>query len=167
MNSERTTSTTASAAHDAVIAAPFGRIGIRICGERVTGVAYLPVDAPLRAPSNALARATCGQIRAYLANPKHGFDVPYVLRGSVFEQSVWRAIAAIPSGSTRSYGELARSLATAARPVGRACGSNPVPLIVPCHRVIAAGGGIGGFMNSRGCASLSIKEWLLRHEGSR
>jgi methylated-DNA-[protein]-cysteine S-methyltransferase len=164
---EGVTPTAASEAYDAVIAAPFGRIGIRICGDRLAGVSYLPVATPLRAPCNALARETCAEIRAYFADPAHRFGIPYVLDGSAFEQQVWRAIAAIPSGSTRTYGELAQSLATAARPVGRACGSNPVPLIVPCHRVVAAGGGIGGFMHSRTAASLSIKHWLLRHEGSR
>jgi methylated-DNA-[protein]-cysteine S-methyltransferase len=102
-----------------------------------------------------------------LRDPKHRFDLPYALVGSPFEQQVWRAIATIPSGSTRTYGELAGALATAARPVGRACGSNPVPLLVPCHRVVAAGGGLGGFMHSRTSFALSIKHWLLRHEGCR
>jgi methylated-DNA-[protein]-cysteine S-methyltransferase len=160
-------SATPRATYDAVIAAPFGRIGIRIGGACVTNVAYLPAGAPLQAPANALAREICAEIRAYLANPEHRFGIPYLLHGSAFEQRVWRAIAAIPSGTTRTYGELARTLDTAARPVGRACGSNPVPLIVPCHRVVAAGGGIGGFMHSRTDASLAIKHWLLRHEGSR
>jgi methylated-DNA-[protein]-cysteine S-methyltransferase len=153
--------------YHAIIAAPFGCVGIRTDRQCVTTVTYLPPDTPLRPAFDPLARETCAQIAAYLRDPKHRFDLPYATKGSMFEQQVWRAIAAIPSGRTRTYGELARGLATAARPVGRACGSNPVPLLVPCHRVVAAGGGLGGFMHSRAAAELSIKHWLLRHEGCR
>jgi methylated-DNA-[protein]-cysteine S-methyltransferase len=151
----------------AVVAAPFGYVGIRTGGAQVTEVMYLGTQAKRLAPVNALAREACAQIAAYLEDPKHCFDLPYALEGTPFQLRVWRAIAAIPSGHTRSYGELATELASAARAVGGACGSNPVPLIVPCHRVVAAGGEIGGFMHSRATGPLSIKQWLLRHEGWR
>ncbi|MGH8636202.1 MAG: methylated-DNA--[protein]-cysteine S-methyltransferase [Burkholderiales bacterium] len=151
----------------AVVAAPFGYVGIRTGSNQVTEVRYLGTKAKRLDPLDATAREACAQIAAYLANPRHHFDVPYALEGTAFQVSVWRAIAAIASGRTRAYGELATELGTAARAVGGACGSNPVPLIVPCHRVVAAGGRIGGFMHSRATGPLSIKQWLLRHEGWR
>jgi len=78
---------------------------------------------------------------------------------------VWAKIAAIGAGRTRSYGELARELRSAPRAVGQACGANPIPIVVPCHRVLAAGG-IGGFAHHEGGFHLAIKRWLLAHEGA-
>jgi methylated-DNA-[protein]-cysteine S-methyltransferase len=147
------------------MAAPFGHIGIRTHADRIVRVDYLHAPAVPLAPQDAAAREACAQIAAYLRDPRHVFDLPYALEGSAFQRAVWRAIAAIAAGSTRTYGELAAAIGSAPRPVGGACGSNPVPLIVPCHRVVAAGGGIGGFMHSRANGPLSIKRWLLRHEG--
>jgi methylated-DNA-[protein]-cysteine S-methyltransferase len=73
----------------------------------------------------------------------------------------------IAAGKTRTYGELAAELRSSARAVGGACGANPIPVVVPCHRVIAAGGAIGGFMGARSEGfELGIKRWLLEHEGA-
>jgi methylated-DNA-[protein]-cysteine S-methyltransferase len=151
----------------AVQPTPFGHVGIRTRDGLLVAVEYLGANAQPLQPVDALARETCAQIRAYLADPGYCFDLPYALEGTAFQMSVWRAIAAIPSGRTRTYGEMAADLRSAARAVGGACGSNPVPLIVPCHRVVAANGRIGGFMHSRATGPLSIKQWLLRHEGWR
>jgi methylated-DNA-[protein]-cysteine S-methyltransferase len=153
--------------YSAVMPTPFGPVGLQATEEHIVAVTYLPQETLPRAPTGALARETCKQIRAYLRDPKHRFDLPYLLEGSDFEQRVWAAIAAIASGTTRTYGEIAARLATSPRPVGRACGSNPVPLIVPCHRVVAANGALGGFMHSRAAGPLTIKHWLLHHEGCR
>jgi len=92
------------------------------------------------------------------------FSVPYVFDGSPFDHAVWREIARIAPGKTLTYGELARRVNSAPRPVGGACGRNPVPLVVPCHRVLAASG-LGGFMGGRRAFPVSVKRWLLRHEG--
>ena len=83
--------------------------------------------------------------------------------GTPFRQRVWQAIHAIPSGRTLTYGELARKLNSAPRAVGGACGDNRIPLVIPCHRVVASGG-IGGFMHASGGDPIAIKQWLLRHE---
>jgi methylated-DNA-[protein]-cysteine S-methyltransferase len=152
-------------AYQAVLSAPFGHVGIRTRDRCLVGVDYLDASIAPLAPRDALAREACAQIEAYLADAKHRFDLPYVLEGSEFQRAVWCAIGAIGCGTTRTYGELALELGNAARAVGGACGSNPVPLIVPCHRVVAAGGKIGGFMHSRATGPLSIKRWLLQHEG--
>jgi methylated-DNA-[protein]-cysteine S-methyltransferase len=152
--------------YDAVIATPFARIGIRIHGERIVRIDYLAPQGDVVVAKNALAREACGQIRAYVRDPMHRFDLPCAPEGTDFQHRVWRAISRIPSGRTQAYGELATWIGSAPRPVGGACGSNPIPLIVPCHRVVAAGGQLGGFMHSRSALPLSIKRWLLRHEAA-
>ena len=152
--------------YSAALATPFAVIGICIRGEKLVGVQYLPFDTAAEPARDPLAREVCNQIRAYLKDPMHRFDIPYELEGTAYQQRVWREIARIPSRETRSYGDLAHALKSAPRAVGGACGSNPVPLIVPCHRVVSAGGGIGGFMHSRSGFALGVKSWLLAHEGN-
>ena len=90
--------------------------------------------------------------------------IPWAAAGDTFQQSVWKALVRIPPGTTLSYGELARSLGMpqAARAVGWANGSNPVAIVVPCHRVIGATGKLTGY-----AGGLHRKQWLLRHEGAR
>jgi len=150
--------------HAAIVAAPFGKVGIRVSDIAVTGIDYLPADrAPLE-PTGRLAREAVRQIHAYLEDPLHEFDLPCAVQGTAHQRAVWEAIGDIPSGKTRTYGELAASIGSGARAVGAACGSNPIPIIVPCHRVVAAGGRLGGFMHSLAAFPLDIKRWLLAHE---
>jgi methylated-DNA-[protein]-cysteine S-methyltransferase len=155
----------AAGVYTAKIATPFAVIGICVRDEKLRYVQYLAPCTPTLRPCDALSREVCRQIRAYLANPLHDFDLPYALEGTQFQRGVWREIARIPARATRSYGDLARVLHSAPRAVGQACGSNPVPLIVPCHRVVAANGRLGGFMHSSADFSLGVKRWLLSHEG--
>lgn len=150
--------------YSARLATPFAVIGIRTRAEKLVHVEYLPPDSPTEAPRDALAREVARQIGAYLSDPLHRFDIPYVLEGTAHQRRVWAQIARIPASETRSYGDLARLLGSSARAVGGACGSNPVPLIVPCHRVVAADGRLGGFMHSRAGFALDVKGWLLAHE---
>jgi methylated-DNA-[protein]-cysteine S-methyltransferase len=112
--------------------------------------------------TSTLLERTFAEISAYFAGTRHDFTLPLDLRGSDFHQRVWRALTQIPYGRTISYGELARTLATAkaARAVGAACGANPVPIIAPCHRVLGSDGSLHGFGGG-----LPLKAWLLRHEG--
>ena len=151
-------------AYAARFATPFAVIGIGTYAGKLVRVEYLPSTVPTCPPQDALAREVCRQIDAYLADPLYCFELPCEAKGTPFQRRVWGEIARIPSGITRTYGELARTLKSAPRPVGGACGSNPIPLIVPCHRVLAANGKIGGFMRSRDSLPLSIKRWLLAHE---
>lgn len=109
------------------------------------------------------ARAVVDQLDHYFSDPSFRFSLSLDLRGTAFQQRVWRALADLQPGSVVSYGALAARLATAARPLGGACRANPVPIVIPCHRVISAAGP-GGYMgHSR--RHLSTKLWLLRHEG--
>jgi methylated-DNA-[protein]-cysteine S-methyltransferase len=100
------------------------------------------------------------QIEAYLDGRLTRFDLPARAEGSAFEQDVWRLMQAIPYGKTRSYGDIAGELGQIARAVGQACGSNPIPIVIPCHRVLAADG-LGGFSGGNGRAT---KRWLLELE---
>ena len=112
---------------------------------------------------NALAARVCRQVERYLDDPEILFDLPLACAGTDFQQRVWRVLCTIPSGTTLTYLDVARRLKSAPRPVGGACGANPIPLVIPCHRVVASSG-IGGFMNARGGQPIEIKKWLLRHE---
>jgi len=151
-------------AFDAVLKTPFGAIGVRTEGDAVAEIRFLPPGTPAQEARSALARRTCMQLAAYLADPQAGFDLPLAPAGTPFQRRVWRAIAAIPEGRTLTYGEIAHRLKSAPRAVGQACGRNPYPVVVPCHRVVAAAGGLGGFASTRGGWLLDTKRWLLAHE---
>lgn len=149
-------------AYQAVVAAPGFAIGVRCDDDEVIALAYLEPGVEI-APDTPLSCEVVRQLQAYLADPGFDFSLPLRPSGTAFQRRVWDAIAAIPPRQTRTYGELARALHNAPRAVGQACGANPFPLIVPCHRVIAAGG-IGGFARQRGGFLLDVKRWLLAHE---
>ena len=101
------------------------------------------------------------QLNAYFFCGLRHFDLPLAPHGTAFQRAVWQQMQAIPYGETRTYGEIARWLRSAPRAVGRACGRNPIPIIVPCHRVVASGG-LGGYSGDGGT---DTKHWLLELEG--
>lgn len=148
------------------MATPFAVLGISTDEHFVTGIEFLPLGTPILAPKmDSLAQLACVQLGFYLDDPGFAFDLPLKLAGTQHQIRVWEALTRIPRGQALTYGELAATLKSAPRAVGQACGRNPIPVVVPCHRVIAAGRGLGGFMGSVGMAQLGIKRWLLRHEG--
>jgi methylated-DNA-[protein]-cysteine S-methyltransferase len=149
---------------DAVLPAPFGALGVRIVDGQLTGLEFLPPGTSLIPPSTPLLEGVEHELKAYYANAGHRFNLPITPVGTSFRQRVWAALLAIPVGQVITYGELARRVGSAPRAVGQAVGDNPLPILVPCHRVIAANGGLGGFMHSRVGFSQDIKRWLLRHE---
>ncbi len=102
------------------------------------------------------------QLDAYFARALKHFDLPLNMKGTDFQRSVWARMCAIPYGETVSYGMVARDLNSAARAVGTACGRNPIPIIVPCHRILGSNG-IGGYSGGIG---LDTKRALLRLEGA-
>lgn len=106
---------------------------------------------------------TAEQLVGYFAGTRRTFDLPLAPPGTAFQAQVWRALLAIPFGDTRSYGELARALRrpSASRAVGAANGSNPIAIIVPCHRVIGSCGALTGYGGG-----LGMKRWLLAHEAN-
>ncbi len=156
---------TPSPAFDAVIALPFGPFGIRAQEGAVRELVFLPPGTPLQDPRNATAGAAAHALREWIDDPDQPFPVPLAHRGTPFRERVWAAISAIPRGRTATYGALAAQLGSAPRAVGQACGANPFPLIVPCHRVTAASG-LGGFANAHDGWLLDVKRWLLAFEGA-
>jgi O-6-methylguanine DNA methyltransferase len=109
-------------------------------------------------------REAIAQILDYLEGKRRRFDLPLDLRATPFQKRVYEALVRIPFGETRSYGEVARAVGAprAVRAVGSANGANPIPLVVPCHRVVASGNRLGGFGGG-----LRLKRWLLAHERVR
>ncbi len=100
-----------------------------------------------------LLRLARRQLDRYFDGEAQIFDLPLAPAGSAFHRRVWRALCAIPYGQTRTYGDIARSLASGARAVGTACGRNPIPILIPCHRVLGAGGALGGYSADGGPAT--------------
>ena len=146
---------------------PVGPIGIRMSGGQLLGIDFAPQSKPVDAAPNGAAREVLDQLFHYFEDSAWQFDLPLAMHGTPFQRRVWQVLQRIPSGSTRSYGEIAREIHSSARAVGGACRRNPIPIVVPCHRVIAAGGGAGGFMGQRDGDALAIKTWLLDHERRR
>lgn len=161
---------------DAVVEFPKMRVAVSTRDDRVAGIRYLPPGAKLKDPENALAERAVRQIERYRDDPDAKFDLPLLIEGSEFQRRVWDAMCAIPRGRTLTYGEMARKLGgmdhEAARAVGQACGDNRLPIVIPCHRVVAADG-IGGFSHTASGVHRSTdgylieaKRWLLMHEAS-
>jgi len=148
---------------DAVISAPFGQLGLREEHGRLAEISFLLQTLPEKPPASPLLKEAAKQLRSYFRDPRARFELPLAANGSAFQQRVWQAMCEIPAGSTSTYGALAKAIGSAPRAVGQACGANPLPIIVPCHRVLSASGQ-GGFMHSRAAGPLSIKHWLLAHE---
>ena len=108
-----------------------------------------------------LLREACDQLQDYFDGKQMSFNLPLAPEGSNFQKRVWAALCAIPPGETRSYADIARTIGSAPRAVGGANGANPIPLFIPCHRVIAADGSLGGYSGGDGPAT---KRYLLDHE---
>lgn len=150
--------------YQAIVAAPGFALGVSCDDDEITGIEFLEAR-PEVAPTTPLAAEAVRQLQAYLADPAFVFSLPLQAAGTPFQRRVWAQIAAIPLGRVETYGQLAKNIKNAPRAVGQACGANPYPLVVPCHRVIAAGGGLGGFNRHGGGFLLDVKRWLLHHEG--
>jgi len=110
--------------------------------------------------ATGLLTAAKRQLDAYFDDGAAGFDLPLAPAGTAYQKRVWEAMRAIPPGRTRRYGEIAATLGSAARAVGTACGANPIPIIIPCHRVVGAAS-LGGYSGGEGAET---KRFLLAHE---
>lgn len=150
--------------YTAILAMPTCRLGVATLDGHINELVFLPPDVPLRAAGNELARRLATALDAYIDRGAAFHDIPVAPRGTPFQSRVWAAISAIPCGQIQRYGDIATQLGSAARAVGQACGANPLPLIVPCHRVLGSKG-IGGFANHSDGWLIETKRWLLWHEG--
>ncbi|WP_425038183.1 methylated-DNA--[protein]-cysteine S-methyltransferase [Primorskyibacter sp. S187A] len=115
-----------------------------------------------RQDSSTLLDSAVSQLRAYLEGHRTAFDLPLRITGSAAQQKACAAMAEIAFGDTKTYGALARQIGVSAQAMGQLCGGNPIPILIPCHRVLSATG-LGGFSGGIG---VEDKVWLLKHEGA-
>lgn len=137
----------------------FGRIGLV---EENGAICRVVWDGEDKGARTALLQEAAAQLIAYDAGQLEQFDLPLRVSGSEMQRAVCAAMSAIPFGYTRTYGEIAKELGYSAQSVGQACGGNPIPIIIPCHRVMGAKG-LTGFSGKGG---VEMKVALLRHEGA-
>ena len=144
-----------------IIETPVGLLKLTADETSLTGVWLNAQGAPDRSRAGGILAETEKQLRAYFAGRLQRFDLPLALAGTPFQRDVWTALRDIPFGTTCSYGELAGRIARAdaVRAVGAANGQNPIPIVIPCHRVIGKDGSLTGFGGG-----LTMKAWLLKHE---
>ena len=147
---------------------PIGRLELTSDGDAITSLTierdgHLPLEH-LDEGTNAVLEAAVTQLTEYFAGTRRDFDLPTAPAGSEFQRQVWNGLSAIPWGEASTYGQLGASTgrATAGRAVGGAVGANPLPIIVPCHRVLASDHRITGYSGGNG---VPTKVWLLNHEG--
>ncbi|MGF1548820.1 MAG: methylated-DNA--[protein]-cysteine S-methyltransferase [Thiotrichales bacterium] len=149
--------------YSAIIKAPFGVIGIRTDHGVLTQIDFLSEQATLQPPLDSFTKRVTSVLQRYLGDPGANLVVELALRGTPFQQAVWEALLELPAGTTITYGALAAQMGTGARAIGGACRANPIPIFVPCHRVVAVSGQGGYAGDARGGWG-RIKTWLLTHE---
>ncbi len=153
-----------------IVESPVGRLSITEAGGAVVRIAWSDHEAGDRAGDlgarpgeTPLLACAAKQLCEFFAGARRDFDLPLNPVGTAFQRRVWTEMARIPFGATASYGALAREVGSVARAVGGACGANPIPIVIPCHRVVGAGGALGGFS---GGAGVETKIALLELEGA-
>ena len=151
-------------AYQTIIVTPVGPVGLAAEGDVLVRLDFVPDGMALLPYHNAILDEAVRQLNAWFKSPLFRFDLPIRADGSEHQQRVWAGISDIGPGETQTYADLAHRIGSVARAVGGACGCNPLPIIIPCHRVVAANG-LGGFNANRGGRDwLPIKRWLLTHE---
>ncbi|MHA6668811.1 methylated-DNA--[protein]-cysteine S-methyltransferase [Homoserinimonas sp. A447] len=147
---------------------PIGRLELTSDGKSITSLTierkgHLPLEE-LDENSNGVLDRAVKQLSQYFAGKRHTFALPTAPRGTEFQRQIWSGLTEVPWGEATTYGQLgaATGRATAGRAVGGAVGANPLPIIVPCHRVLASNGKITGYSGGNG---VPTKVWLLDHEG--
>lgn len=149
--------------YQAIITTPIGKIGLKTEADCLVKIEFLGPDLTDLKPTQPLAAVVVKQLHAYFKQPNFVFDIPVQLNTGKFQQQVLHQLQQIPRGEVISYGVLAKQLKTCAQAIGQACRRNPIPIVIPCHRVVAKDH-LGGFSGARDGAMLDIKRWLLQHE---
>ena len=146
------------------MASPLGALRLTASARGLTGISFAGNVRAAGSCQSDVLHVAAAQLDAYFEGRLRSFSVPLDTRGTPFEESVWALVRSIPYGATASYGELARKLARpgSARAVGRANGSNPVPIFTPCHRVVGASGQLTGYRGG-----IERKAFLLRLESAQ
>lgn len=152
--------------YDACLSTPFSNIGLCFDEHTLIAVDYVEPGLKIK-PVSVESKKACQQIRAYCAGKLPGmtFNLQMYATGTPFQIKVWKELQKIPVGKVMTYGDLAKRLKTSARAVGNACRRNPLPVVIPCHRVVSKNS-LGGYSGSASGELLKIKEWLLKHENA-
>lgn len=141
----------------AALDTPLGPVWVEAQGPAITASGW---GEACRATSDPVLIGALAQLAAYFGGTRKGFDLPLAHGRTGLQAKVLAALQAIPQGETRTYGDLSKALGAPAQAIGQACGANPLPILIPCHRVLSASG-LGGFSAPGG---VDAKVWLLRHE---
>ncbi|OOZ42108.1 methylated-DNA--[protein]-cysteine S-methyltransferase [Solemya elarraichensis gill symbiont] len=148
--------------YDLVVNTPVGKVGINLDGKQAFDVTLQPEANRAKTPAQHAWLKEW--LDAYFEDASNWSVLPVSLSGTDYQQRVWNALRELGSGEVVTYGELAKTLGSGPRAIGQACRTNPCPLLVPCHRVVAANGR-GGFHGHASGSWPQIKSWLLKHEG--
>lgn len=151
--------------YSAIISSPAGNLGIKIFENKLHNVDLLIDRGKTKPATDEFTQQIITELHCYFKNPQHKFKIPLKLIGTPFQLKVWRALTKIPVGKTLTYGELAQQLKTSPRAIGNACRNNPVPIVIPCHRITAQNG-IGGFSGKTCGAEINLKSWMLALENN-
>lgn len=142
---------------------PIGKLKLYIQQNKLTKVDFLPEDATIEPPQDKISQHICNELEKYFKNPNHQFDIEFELAGTEFQKKVWQTLRTIPAGKTETYSSLAELLKTGARAIGNACRTNPIPIIIPCHRIVGKNH-LGGYVGNIEGKLMDTKKWLLKHE---
>lgn len=142
-----------------------GHLMLCLTDKALSGLQF--IEEPISPPQSklSLSHQIIFEIEQYFKDPSFQFTVPLDVNGTLFQRQVWNELLKIPAGRTLSYGELAKTLNTSARAIGNACRHNPIPIFIPCHRVVAQND-IGGYCGKMKGQKLRIKKQLLLHEAN-
>ena len=151
--------------YTAIIESPCGMLGILDNGQVLQAINFLYDTQPVRPPRSLFTETVASQLEKFFSDPTFQFDLPLVASTTPFQLQARQALLSIPLGKTMSYGNVAKTIASSARAIAGACRRNPVPIVVPCHRVVAVNG-LGGFSGAIDGHPLATKKWLLKHESA-
>lgn len=146
-----------------IFSSPIGNLSLTVDNNKLVGIAFLSKKTAPTSATDSTSKHICKELKSYFQNPGHVFDIDLDLEGTDFQKRVWKRLTEIPSGTTVSYNTIAKALKTSPRAVGNACRANPIPVVIPCHRVVAQNH-IGGYAGKTDGEILDIKKWLLAHE---
>ena len=153
--------------YDAVINTPLpgrdNRLAIVTRDNKLQALLFVADSTKLKQPKASFAKRVVEQLNAYFKEAEFQFTLPLAPDGTDYQKSVWNKLRKCPAGKVWTYGELASKLQSGPRAVGNACRHNPIPIVVPCHRVVSANG-MGGYAGKTSGNYLSVKQWLLQHE---
>jgi len=149
---------------DGSVTFPFGVVGIITKNSNLIGLEFLPKGTSEVLPKTATGKQVWNALFAYMDDPNKLSEVALASEGTRFQKKVWNALRRIPVGEVMTYGQLAKSINTAPRAAAGACRRNRIPILIPCHRIVAQKG-LGGYCGETDGYMLEVKKWLLAHEG--